>query len=279
MLRRIGCRAHDYGKSTIESLATGIHDHGYQTIQFAIKKACEDVTDINEALTTTFANRVYDRLHEQSIDISVLGVYLNYAASDQSIVDKNKAIMMGHIKLAKLFGARMVGTETGSLNNDYSYTPDNHEEVAYQRFKEAVEDMLHQADKADTLIAVEAVAHHIIHTPKRMKRFIDDINHPRLKVICDITNMITVENYSRQDEIIDEMFDLLEDQIIAVHIKDFTISKGEKIIVPLGNGKLNMALLSNRIKASRQKIDVLAENVQKSDLKGMFWDIEQFFES
>ena len=99
MLRRIGCRAHDYGKNTIENLATMIHDHGYQTIQFAIKKACVDVDELEDALTHTFANRVYDRLHEQSIDISVLGVYLNYACVDEDRRIENLKIMNKHIYL------------------------------------------------------------------------------------------------------------------------------------------------------------------------------------
>ena len=132
----------------------------------------------------------------------------------------------------------------------------------------------HQTD-----IAVEAVSYHIIHTPRRMKRLIDDIACANLKVICDITNMITFENQQFQDNLIHEMFDLLEDRIVVVHLKDFIFQGPIKLAVPLGEGLLNMSLLADRVAKSSQWIDVLTEEVRRVDNKNTFQAVTKHFHS
>lgn len=266
MIRRIGCRAHDYGENFIEFLSEMMAEDGYETTQLALKKALADVTDLGDKLNGDYAGYIRRHMSEHDLDISVLGAYLNYAHPDELTQDMNLALLKGHIRIAEAIGARMVGTETGSLDENYKAHPDNHGEAAYIRFRDAIMKVMPLVAVSDTLMAVEAVSHHIIHTPKRMNRLVRDINHPALAVIFDISNLMTPDNLEQQDDIINEMFDLLEDRILVVHAKDFDFADGEKVILPLGQGQLNLDLLMNRVKASGQEIDVLAENVPKDHL-------------
>lgn len=279
MLRKIGCRAHDYGTDTLVNLGKMIQGDGYQTIQLALKKALIDVNEVEEGLNEQYANLVCDSLKEQGIDVSVLGIYLNYAHPDHQELDYYLSLFKKHIKLANDFGCRVVGTETGSLDPNYKPHIMNHGEEGYKRFRNSIESLLPYAHKYHTFIAVEAVAHHIINTPTRMKRLIDDLKSPSLKVICDITNIINHDNYKQQDDLINEMFDLLEEQILVVHIKDFVFVNGKKKMVPLGKGILNIELLAKRIKESKQMIDVLVEDVKRKDLKNTFLEIKKYFDS
>lgn len=278
----IGCRAHDYGEASIEELAKKIEFDGYSTIQLALKKALSNIDDLelyfskeDEDLKVN-AEVIGKCLKEEGIEISVLGAYLNYAGSSDLSRSKNIELLKEHINIAKSMHARMVGTETGSLNDDYSYHVDNHSDIGFNRFKEAIIEVLPLVESENTLLAVEAVSHHIINTPKRMFRLIQEIGHERVKVIVDICNIITIDNYHEQDEIIKEMFELLEEQILVVHVKDFDFVNDEKVIVPLGEGKLNIKLLLKLINKSLYKIDMIAEDVQKEFLASTYKTLKSY---
>lgn len=267
MINRIGVRGHDYGKNTYTDLIDKIRADGYETTQLALKKAITGVEDLDKVLNHEFCSNLGQVGVKKDFEVSVLGAYLNYVGQDENLRQDRLAILTKHMEVANLIGCRMVGTETGSLNDDYSPHGDNHGEEAYLKFKESVIGALEAADKYDTYFAVEAVSHHIIHSPKRMKRLLDEVNHPRLKVIFDISNLMTEENLGDQDLILQEAFELLEPDLLVVHVKDFTFENGKKIIVPLGQGYLKLDLLMKLVKESSQAIDVLGENVRQDKLK------------
>ncbi len=264
MIRRRGCRAHDYGRASIETLVEQIRVDGYTTTQLALKKALIDVDDFGKVLNPEYASHIKKVMSKASVDISVLGAYLNYTHPDEMIRTQNIDILKGHIKIAKTMGARMVGTETGSLDMSYKPHPKNHGEEGFIRFQDAITQVLPVVDMMETYMAIEPVSHHIIHTPKRMFDFVKAVNHPRLKVIFDISNLMTKDNVDEQESMIHEMFDLMEQDILAVHVKDFDILHGEKVIVPLGQGRLIVETLMERVKKSPVKVDVLAENVERN---------------
>ena len=266
MIRRIGCRAHDYGQDTIEALTLLMADDGYNTSQLALKKALIDVEDLSHDLTIDLARHIHSVMSSNHMDVAVLGAYLNYAHPDEDTRERSIQVLAQHLRLANGMGARMVGTETGSLDAAYKAHSDNHGEAGYQRFMEAIQRIMPVADQANTYMAVEAVTHHVIHTPERMIRFVEDIHHPRLKVIFDINNMMTLDNLNQQEAMIHQMFDRLEHQIWAVHVKDFDFVDGEKRVVPLGEGLLKLDVLMDRVKKSSASIDVLAENIQRDRL-------------
>jgi len=278
MLNNIGVRAHDYGKSTIEDLAVRIKRDGYKTTQLALKKALIDSDKLESVLNKAYSKKINRVVTKAGIETSVLGAYLNYAGLDDTRRSYNIIILKKHIEIAKTLGCRMVGTETGSLNDDYSPHDENHGEAAYLRFKEVIEEAVNLADKEGIYLAVEAVSHHIIHTPERMNRLVRDINKDCLKVIFDISNLMTEDNWKEQEEIMSQAFRLLADKILVVHVKDFDFIDGKKVIVPLGQGKLNLDFLMEEVKKSSEKIDLLGENVREDKLKETYDIIASYFE-
>ncbi len=278
MYGKIGCRAHDYGRGGIEEIAVKITDDGYQTIQLALKKALVEVVDLKAALTKEYASYLSERLKSAALNVSVLGAYLNYACMDDGMRDENIEIMKKHLRIAKPLGCRMIGTETGSLDDGYGPHPDNHGEQAYQRFKDAISSVLPVAEENDAYLGVEAVSTHIIHTPERMHRLIEEIDNDRLKVIFDISNLMTEDNWDKQNAIMDRMFELMEDRIWVVHVKDFDFVDGRKVILPIGEGRLNVDHLMELVRKSSQKIDVLAENVPVDELTGTFWKLVKYID-
>lgn len=268
MIRKIGNRPHDFGKNTIEDMARIVSDYGFDTIQLALRKVLKDINDTNDVLCDIHAASTKKKLKKYNIDISVFGCYLNYGQEDERERLENVDRFLKHIQYANQYGARMVGTETGSLNLDYSFNKDNGGEKAYSIFCDSVEKMVSYAEEKDVKVAIEAVSKHIINSPQKMKRIIKDIASDNLVVIFDPVNLITNENYNDHDVIINEAFDLLEDRILAVHAKDFIIEENKVKVVAAGKGLLNYKLFMEKVKQSSQNIDILLENIRPFDMIG-----------
>lgn len=72
-------------------------------------------------------------------------------------------------------------------------------------------------------MGIEGVHFHVINTPTKMKRLVDDLNSPNVRVIFDPVNYINTANYKNQDEIINTHFDLLGEKTKLLHLKDFKL--------------------------------------------------------
>lgn len=275
MLRKIGMRAHDYGKTSIEELVNNIAGDGYTTIQLALKKALVDVNDFDDGLTTDYAKHIERTLYNQSIDISVLGVYLNYASLDIFTRENNINIFIKHLLLAKEFGARLVGTETGSLDVNYKFHEKDHSDEGFYTLKNSLDIMSDKAKVYNVNIGIEPVSNHILYSAKTTKKMLTSLNNSHVKVIFDPVNIITPSNYKNQEYIIKEMFELVGDSIQVVHGKDFIIDGGKKIVVSPGKGWLDFKLLTDLIKQSPNEIDLLAENNLRHELH----QINNYFKS
>lgn len=66
---------------------------------------------------------------------------------------------------------------------------------------------------------------------------LDEIGSPNLRIILDPVNLLEIYNYEKQDEIIDEAIELLGKDVAVLHVKDFAITDGRLVSVPVGQGQ------------------------------------------
>lgn len=160
MIKSIGNRAHDFGKLEPSKLAVAIAHKELESIQLALNKAITGIDDLSKPIAHHELYQIASAMVDKDIRISVLGCYLNYAHPDKEQREKNIAIFRQHLHYAKIFGAWVVGTETGSILQDYSYHPDNHTDRAYRLFKDSLVKMAVLAEEVGVYIALEGVATH-----------------------------------------------------------------------------------------------------------------------
>ena len=261
---QLGIRAHDLGQVPIEELTKKFNDYGFRHAHFAIKKSFPESVKSIQNMTPGTAHYIYNHFSKAGVKLSILGSYVNLSSLDlnvrkQAIVDFKK-----HIHLARDFGASMVATETGSVGN--GYTEANFTEEAYQIALESVRDMVKEAERFGVIVAIEAGINHPIHTAKKLRRLVDEVNSPNIKVILDCANLMAVDNYERQEEVIQEAFTLLGDYIIALHIKDFIVEDNKIKIVPVGQGWMKYDAIMHYAKYEKPHIFTSLEATTEPDL-------------
>lgn len=176
-------------------------------------------------------------------------------SKDKQIVEKYKA----HIRFASVLGCGVVGTETGAVNVEYKYEPANHTEEALNLFIENLKPIVKYAEQFGVIVAIEPVWKHIVCTIERARKVLDAINSPNLQIIFDPVNVLYTGNIDRQDEIIEQAFDLLRDDIAVVHCKDYVVEGDELKSIAAGTGGLNYPLLK-KIKQYKPYVHCTLEN-------------------
>lgn len=256
---QLGIRAHDCAGETFEELIGNIHAQGLKCIQLAPGKAIKEFVVNNCSMTPGMALYVKRVMAKADMDVAVLGCYLNLGTPDPEQLAETTAIYKSHIRFASLLGCGVVGTETGAVNTTYSYEEANSSEEALDIFIDHLRPVVEYAEKLGVIIALECVWSHIVCNVKRMRKVLDAINSPNLQVIYDPINTFVPGDSVDQEAMMNEAFELLGDDIAAIHIKDFIIEDGKIVPAQMGKGIFRFDILMKWLKAKKPLIHVLME--------------------
>ncbi|MHB8963978.1 MAG: sugar phosphate isomerase/epimerase family protein, partial [Saccharofermentanales bacterium] len=256
---RIGVRAHDFGKSSPEKMAKMIGNKNLTSIQLALSKAIEGLDPIDGRLTPGLANYIGETFRKRNIHIAVFGCYINPIHPDKLERKKQLNRFKEHLRYARDLGCSVVGTETGSINPDFSFHPENHSQASYEVFLESLKELVEEAERFGVIVGIEGVKQFVVHSPQIMRKTLDDINSNNLQVIFDPVNFINIENYLKCNEITKEAFELFGERIIAFHAKDFIIDDGKIKLVPIGKGVMDFTIIIELLKKHKPYINFIIE--------------------
>ena len=256
----LGVRAHDFGRWPAAELAERIARTGFRCVQLAPPKAIVGFEAEPGRLSADGARQVREAFARQKVGIAVLGCYINLVDPDPAQRRIQLDRFKEYLRFARDFGCGVVGTETGSLNADYSFHPDNRGEAAFQRVLASVRELVAEAEKSGVMVGIEGVERYVISDPRRMRRLLDEVESERLGVIFDAVNLLSIENYQRQDDIMREAFALWGDRIAIIHAKDFVVEKGALRSVLSGQGMLHHGPLVDFIGRREPSLPVLMED-------------------
>ncbi len=266
-----GVRGHDMPQAPFEEWVKSIHDAGFTCTQLALSKAIHDFNVSDEAMTSGMANYMKRVFLKNDVDVCVLGCYKNLADPDKEKLEKTINSYKTHIRFASYLGCGLVGTETGAVNTEYKYSPENHTDSALETFIENLKRVVEYAEKMGVCVGIEPVYKHIMYNTERTRKVLDAVDSTNLRVILDPINLFNAENESQQHEIIDSAFELFGEEIDVIHMKDYKVVNGEIISRPvtLGEGQFDIPYLFSILKKRKPCIcmsleDSTPDNVQKS---------------
>ena len=257
---RIGARAHDFGTVSPSELAGRLADRGLCCAQVALNKAIAGLNLKPGMLNPGLAWEVGQCFREKHVEIAVLGCYINPVCPPEGPRKEQLEFFKDHLRYVGDMGGSLVGLETGTPNATYSPDPNTGSEENFQTLVRTIAELVEEAEQYGAKVAVEAVTHHTISTPTKMKRLIDEVQSPNMVVIHDPVNLIDADNFTEQERLIEEPFQLYGDKIAIIHAKDFTMKGGAYKQVATGLGELNYNLLCKLISQHKPGISILLED-------------------
>ena len=260
---KIGVRAHDFGRQAAISLATNIKEAGFDCVQLAPAKAIEGINSFAD-ITDNHLEIIREAFNRTDVEITVLGCYIEPSLPDKAERLNNVEIFKTNLTNAKKLGVKIVGTETTGMDIT---TPAAEREKIFALLKDSVMRMVEQAEKENVIIGIEPVAEHTLNTPELTRRLLDEINSDKLKVIFDPVNLLLPCNIHTQDEIFRNMFTLLGEDIVAIHIKDIVIENNQKAWRNIGTGVVNYPLIFDWLRKHKPGIHILREDAKLDSYK------------
>ena len=236
---RLGVRAHDFGKLPADVLAQKISEKGFTSIQLTLQEAIKGIDTVFGKLNPGMANHIGETFRKQNIQIAVLSCYINPIHPDKKERKKQIDGFKEYIRYARDFGCSIVATETGSVNTDFSFSPQNHSEKSFQTLLKSIGEMVEEAEKFGVFVGIEGVEKYVAYNPQKIKRMLDTFKTNNLQIVFDPVNLLSASNYIDRERIIEESFELFGDKIAVFHAKDFIIDNGCMKKVQIGEGLMD----------------------------------------
>lgn len=263
---KIGLRAHDCMRNDTVSLVESIKEYGFDSIQFVLKKAVKEINFSKEELTQENAKTISQLA--KGIDICMMGAYFNPVHSNEDKVKSDVEYFKRCLDYAPLFNCHLVGTETGSFNDDsWSYNPMNQTEVGYQKSAEVFKKLVKYAEGTNSSVALEGAWGHVMYAPEVLKRLYDELNSKSVKIIVDVFNYLYIGNYQNALNILKTSLELFGDEIEIFHIKDFIVEGDKLCQVAIGKGIMPWKEMFPLIKKTCPNATLVFEGSKEEDFK------------
>ncbi|MBR3495020.1 MAG: sugar phosphate isomerase/epimerase [Clostridia bacterium] len=234
----IGIRLHDVAGNALEDRLDAAKAQGFSCAHVAMQKVLPGfrMEDAPKLLTKELAEEVRAAFAKRDMSCAVLGCYLNLATPDEEAYQRTLEIYYAHLRFARWIGAGVVGTETGAPNTAYRTEPACWTAASLDLFIHRVLPVVNRAEDEGAILAIEPVCRHIVSTPERAARVLRALNSPSLQIILDTVNLLTPENCSQCDALIDRSEELFGDRIRVLHMKDYRVEPGREDVRSMACG-------------------------------------------
>jgi sugar phosphate isomerase/epimerase len=175
--------------------------------------------------------------------------------------------LMAVLRAAVLLGAGNVYVRPGSLNPAGPWTPhpENHRPATRDRLVESLKALVPFAEETGVPLALEGHVVSPLDTPAVVREVLERAGSPLLCFNADPVNMVrTLDQAYDSTPLLNELFDLLGDRIVAAHAKDVTVA--DRLVVHIdecvpGQGYLDHETFLRRFAACCPDGVVLIEHL------------------
>ena len=253
----IGMRGHDFGRMEPADLARAIAAPGFRATQLAFTKAFPQ--DAQTYMTTEKLTEIRKVFEENGVRVPVMGCYISAADAAPAVHAEAKKKFADCLRASVILGAGCVGTETTHFKGT-----DEEREAAYARLLDFVRYECEVAAECGAIVGIEPVAVHTLCSPEMARRMLDDVNHPNLKIILDVANLVTPATRSpeAQLDILKRALSCFGEHIVALHVKDGDFDEnGKWHNMPLGEGIMDWPTLLPILRAHNDNLCAMREEV------------------
>ena len=263
---QIAFRTHDLGVKGLCEATKKARSCGISAVQLVVYKFMDEIKYVPNALNEANSAVIGNTLKEAGISVPLIGAYFNPVHSDKQKVANSIAVFKDYLKYCHNLGCNIVGSETGSFNDDkWTYNPLNRTEEALQTVIATFKELAAYAKTCGAFVGMEGAAGHVCWNVATLKRAIDEIAADNIKVIFDIYNYLDASNYQNYLEILDEGLKTFKN-IVVFHIKDCVFEDGKLKQVAPGKGMFDFDKILSKIKAYDKNAYLVLEGTTGDDI-------------
>lgn len=264
---QIAFRTHDLGVKGLENAIDKLRACGISAVQLVAYKFLDEIKYAPDELDGLNTTAIGTALADAGISVPLIGAYFNPVHSDKQKVERGISVFKEYLKYSANLGCNIVGSETGSFNDDkWTYNPLNRTEEALQTVIATFKELAAYAQSVGAFVGMEGAAGHVCWNVATLKRAIDAIGADNVKVIFDLYNYLDGENYARYLDILDEGLEVFKGKIHIFHIKDCVFEDGKLRQVAPSKGMFDFEKILSKIKAYDKDATLVLEGTTGEDI-------------
>jgi sugar phosphate isomerase/epimerase len=266
---RIGIFAKTFSCPSLEGVLDAVVGHGIRETQFNMSVA--GLPSMPDEIDPALADRVREACARRDVTVAAVSGTFNMAHSEEE-VRRDGLRRLGVIAgSCERLGTSTITLCTGTRDREDMWRrhPDNGTPEAWRDMLATVQEALETAEEHGVTLAFEPEINNIVHSAEKGRRLLDEMRSPRLKVVMDAANLFDAEDparrLSRSEQILDEAFEMLGDDIVIVHAKDVRMS-GE--VVAVGKGDLDYGLYLKHLSEAGYGGPLLMHGLADEEVEG-----------
>ncbi|HIG48460.1 MAG TPA: sugar phosphate isomerase/epimerase [candidate division Zixibacteria bacterium] len=217
---KIGIFTSTFVRPSFEEVLDVINGYGIKSVQ--LNMASVTGADMPDHLEDETSDHIRKVLDARGIEIAALSGTFNMIHPDTK--ERKKGMQrLGVMAAASLgLGASIITLCTGTRSTESMWRrhPANDSEAAWTDLVGSMEKAVRLAEAHEVMLAFEPEVNNVVDSALKARRLIDEIGSPYLKVCIDGANLFHTGELPRMQEILDQAFGLLGDDIVIAHAKD-----------------------------------------------------------
>jgi len=229
-------RAHDLGVKGEEKILQCLNELNLDGVQLVCYKSMDDISYQSASISEGRAREIARTLKAGKKEIGLLGAYFNPVHPDKKKVELGIQIFKEYISLANVFGARAVGSETGSYQGEpWIDHPLNHTEEALEQVICIFKELALYAQNYNVIVGMEGACAHVCSSIERLSEAVDRIHCDNIRIIFDLYSFLNNENVHDTIGVLKKGLETFKNRILLFHLKDYVLEDGR--IKQCGVGK------------------------------------------
>src|SRR5215213_7605816 len=143
--------------------------------------------------------------------------------------------------------------------------PENDVPEAWQDLLASMERALEIAEEYEVTLAFEPEVNNVVASAEKGRRLLDDMQSSRLKVVMDAANLFREGELPHAEEVLDEAFELLGEDVVIAHAKDVK-NTGE--VVAAGRGELDYDRYLENLRGFGFEGPLILHNLEEGEVEG-----------
>jgi sugar phosphate isomerase/epimerase len=200
---------------------------------------------------------------QHGLQVAALAGYRNLIAPDAQERRENLRFIARCLEAAPAIGTHVVATEAGtrSTESEWADHPDNRGEEAWSLFVDAIDTLLPIAERAGTVLALEASVKHVLRNVSRMLDVLDRFPSRHLQLVCDPYNYVSRDLLPAQERHTRELLDRFEHRFVLAHGKDVGPGGAEESTPELGTGVFDQRPYVEFLRTQRPDLPLILEHL------------------
>lgn len=218
----IGIFARTFEAPSLAGVLDAVASHDIRHIQ--LNTSCMGLSDMPDGLDAAACKKARQEIDARNIKVVSLSATYNMIHPDPAARSRGMRRLAVLASRAAELGADLLTLCTGTRNPDNMWRdhPQNSSAEAWSDLLVAMEQAVALAEEYDVRLGIEPEVSNVVSSPGKARELMDAMRSNRITIVMDGANVFPRGTIHRQQEILDQAFDLLGDRIALAHAKDLS---------------------------------------------------------